>query len=680
MKQNLNRIVSVVLVLVLCIGLLSGLSTHAQAATVDYVYSGDYIYNWGQREETATFLSPNAQNFYQENQVRYEELATLSGSYDINSVSSSALYKKLQQLMVSNHDHITSYNETRGLYQYTDCQNSGRYSKKISSFYSGKEIGPGWDGGDTWNREHTWPNSKGSGDGENDIMMLRPTSKSENGGRGNTAYGESSGYYDPNMESKGAHNLHGDVARIMLYVYVRWGNTSNMWGYNGVIENVNVLLKWMEEDPVDTWELGRNDSVEAITGTRNVFVDYPELAFLLFSREVPSDMTTPSGKAASNKTYTVTATANNAAWGKVAVSGSTIVATPAAGYKVSGYTIVSGSATVTRSGNIFQVKASSNCTIRIDFTQKDTSCKHTNTSNDPGTAPTCTDSGYTAGTYCKDCKTYISGHATVPATGHNYTDTLTPPTATEDGFTTHTCGSCGHSYTDSIVPALGFSYTVSFSVPEGVYAPKDMVCDKNGIYLPNVGKPACDKNVAFAGWARESVADTTSEPQLKRAGDRYIAEADTTLVAVYSYTVDGQTLYSSNPTCGHSNTELKGNYRPSCSAVGYTGDTVCTDCGHVVTAGEEIAAKGHDLKDVAEKPATTEETGIAGHKKCNACGKLFDAEGNQVKTGDLILDKLTEAPPEPKPAISTEMIIGICAGALAVLAGIIFLIIVRRKK
>ena len=43
------------------------------------------------------------------------------------------------------------------------------------------------------------------------------------------------------------------------------------------------LLRWIEEDPVDTWELGRNDSVEAITGTRNVFVDYPELPILPLS-------------------------------------------------------------------------------------------------------------------------------------------------------------------------------------------------------------------------------------------------------------------------------------------------------------------------------------------------------------------------------------------------------------
>ena len=69
-----------------------------------------------------------------------------------------------------------------------------------------------------------------------------------------------------------------------------------MWGSTGVIQSKEVLLDWMEADPVDTWEMGRNDSVQSITGTRNVFVDYPELAFELFEEEVP-EMVTPSGKA-----------------------------------------------------------------------------------------------------------------------------------------------------------------------------------------------------------------------------------------------------------------------------------------------------------------------------------------------------------------------------------------------
>jgi hypothetical protein len=72
-----------------------------------------------------------------------------------------------------------------------------------------------------------------------------------------------------------------------------------MWGSSGVMENLDILLKWMEEDPVDTWEMGRNDAVQSITGVRNVFVDYPEFAWLLFGREIPSDLVTPSGNGAS---------------------------------------------------------------------------------------------------------------------------------------------------------------------------------------------------------------------------------------------------------------------------------------------------------------------------------------------------------------------------------------------
>ena len=43
--------------------------------------------------------------------------------------------------------------------------------------------------------------------------------------------------------------------------------------------------------------MGRNDAVQSITGTRNVFVDYPEYAYLLFGREVPESLVTPSGEA-----------------------------------------------------------------------------------------------------------------------------------------------------------------------------------------------------------------------------------------------------------------------------------------------------------------------------------------------------------------------------------------------
>ena len=377
MRAMTKRMLALLMVLVVCLSLLPNVEFFAKAATVDYVYSGSYIKNWGTRGTTATFLSPKAEEFYEDNNVTYDALAALSGSSTEKSIPSSALYKKLHTLMESNHDYITSYDGTKNLFQYTDCQNSGKTTNKISSFYSGTLIGPSW--GNGWNREHTWPNSKGdkSGKGEDDLMMLRPTSTSENSSRGNKAYGQSSGYYNPNSESDGQYDLRGDVARIILYVYVRWEctntgskyNPDGIFGTDGVFESKQVLLDWMEADPVDTWELGRNDSAESILGTRNVFVDYPELAFVLFDEDVPANYATPSGSAASSN-YTITAVSGNTAYGTVSLNGKNITASPKTGYYASGYTVTSGTATITRDGNVFTVAASSDCTVRIDFAAK----------------------------------------------------------------------------------------------------------------------------------------------------------------------------------------------------------------------------------------------------------------------------------------------------------------------
>lgn len=271
---------------------------YTTADDVNYVRNGNYLANWGARDEDCVFLSKYAQAFYTGNNV-YTTLSQKSGGTSQSNASSSDLYSSLKSFMTSKHSHITTYDETRYQYRYTDCV-SGDYAH-ISSFYSGITLTGSWDSAATWNREHAWPKSKcidqSKKNDSADIMMLRPTSVKENSSRGNTAYGESSSYYDP------GESVRGDCARLVLYGYTRWGNTSYMWGTKGVMENLTVLLKWMEEDPVDTWEMARNDAVQQITGTRNVFVDYPEYAWLLFGQDIPTDMTTPSG-IAKNQTST----------------------------------------------------------------------------------------------------------------------------------------------------------------------------------------------------------------------------------------------------------------------------------------------------------------------------------------------------------------------------------------
>ena len=367
MRSIGKKTLSLLMVLAMLVSLFASLSLTASAAEptnaseVNYRKSGKYVYNWGKRDTTATFLTTYAQSYYT-GSYSYATLSALSGS---SSTSASAFYSSplgsaIHNMLYAKQTSTTSYNGTKDLYQYTDCEQSGN---KISSYYSAVAIGPGWGEGGSWNREHTWPNSKGlNGADENDIMMLRPTATSENSSRGNTAYGES--YYDPNGNGQ---SLHGDVARLMLQHLMRWGNTDSFYGASGVMESRDILLKWLEEDPVDTWEMGRNDAVQSITGVRNVFVDYPELAFKLLGADVPANYPTPSG--GSTVSYTITATSNNTSYGTVSVSGSTITAAPKTGYAATGYTVVSGTATVAQNGNVFTVKASSDCTVRIIFTK-----------------------------------------------------------------------------------------------------------------------------------------------------------------------------------------------------------------------------------------------------------------------------------------------------------------------
>jgi hypothetical protein len=158
----------------------------------------------------------------------------------------------------------------------------------------------------------------------------------------------------------------------------------------------------MELDPVDTWEMGRNEVVGSIQGNRNVFIDYPEYAWLVLGEEVPDDLVTPSGEAMD--------------------SGS--------GNSGSGNTGNSGN-----SGNV------------------DTTCQHTDTEILNGVEATCGDSGYTGDNYCKDCGEKLSdGQVTEPTGDHawgNPTVILTP-TAAADGKTRYTCTVCAETKIETV--------------------------------------------------------------------------------------------------------------------------------------------------------------------------------------------------------------------------------------
>lgn len=449
MKQINKRILSLLLLLALVCTVFTPANAAAakniittptgynSADDVEYKRTNGTIHNWGARGEDCVFLSTYAAQFYTGSNT-YATLSVKAGSKYQNDVPASDLYKALQTLMKSNHTHQTTYGDTRYQYCYTDCVSND--SSQISSFYSGKLFDSDWDQGATWNREHTWPASKSlsgrpnnsdAGEGA-DIMMLRPTLTNENGSRGNTAYGESRGYFDPGVD------IRGDCARILLYTYVRWGNTSNMWGSSGVIENQNILFKWMQEDPVDTWEMGRNDAVQSITGTRNVFVDYPELAFLLFGREIPSGMVTPSGEAKNGTPSTSCSHSNTD------IRGDKDATCTASGYtgdtvcRDCGATVDTGTtvpATGHKNGNSDDI---------CDVCGASMQCKHQTTQVRDAVEATCTAEGYSGDTYCTQCSALITQGKTVPVQEHVPQVLFAKdPTCCHDGYTGDTyCAIC----------------------------------------------------------------------------------------------------------------------------------------------------------------------------------------------------------------------------------------------
>ncbi|MBR4192835.1 MAG: starch-binding protein, partial [Oscillospiraceae bacterium] len=118
----------------------------------------------------------------------------------------------------------------------------------------------------------------------------------------------------------------------------------------------------------------------------------------------------------------------------------------------------------------------------------------------------------------------------------SYQDELVEPTATEQGYTLHTCTVCGYSFKDSYVDPLGEEFEVHFSVPAGVTKPADMVSNTNtGITLPTVEGP---EGYEFLGWVLDDYDNVETRPSLILSGN-YVAPQEITLKALFTY-VDGE--------------------------------------------------------------------------------------------------------------------------------------------
>ena len=81
------------------------------------------------------------------------------------------------------------------------------------------------------------------------------------------------------------------------------------------------------------------------------------------------------------------------------------------------------------------------------------------------------------------CSLLCIGTACKEEHTHSYTETVTSPTCTEQGFTTHTC-SCGDSYVDTYVDELGHNFVDYVSN-------NDATCVENGTETATCSRDGC---------------------------------------------------------------------------------------------------------------------------------------------------------------------------------------------
>ena len=375
--------------------------------------------NSGTRNEVCTSLAGTSASSYYTGSNTYDNLSKQSGG---------SVLSALRTLMTSTHKKNSSYNDCKNMADETDCEKNGLKCVTIYTSFTSKY------GSADINREHVWPKSLGgyetSGPGA-DLHHIRPSESNVNSNRGNLKYGNvttsvktsigsNSGkvggtyngtYFEPN------DNVKGDVARICLYMYVRYGGDSSYTcgSITKVFQSVEVLLEWCEMDPVDTWEMGRNEVIQAYQGNRNVFIDYPEYAWILFGKAVPTDMQTPSGKAMSGSTG-----------GNTGDSGNT-----------------GDNGNTDDSGNT-----------------GDSACTHTTTEIRNVATATCAAAGYTGDKYCTSCGAKVMSGTSVAKLPHTNSDWIVDKTATatEAGSRHIECTVC-HTVvkTEAILPTNSVS-------------------------------------------------------------------------------------------------------------------------------------------------------------------------------------------------------------------------------
>lgn len=157
-----------------------------------------------------------------------------------------------------------------------------------------------------YNREHVFARSQANpemGSANNgstgiiaDPHNLRASDQQMNNNRGSKKFQNGNG----NAGNVGSGNWYpgdewkGDVARMMMYMYTRYGNQclpsfAGVGSLQGDTQMLQTFLQWNADDPVNNYEDQRNDFLQGAYGNRNPFIDNPALATIIWGGPAAED-------------------------------------------------------------------------------------------------------------------------------------------------------------------------------------------------------------------------------------------------------------------------------------------------------------------------------------------------------------------------------------------------------
>ncbi len=266
-----------------------------------------YTNSYGIHQFTGYITNVTKKNASQITGKNYTASESYSGNYysSVSGKTGNELLVGLHNLMDSTHTSWTSYD---GLYNVYSSLN------ETKDFYTNSTTSKK-------NREHVWPQALsgsssaklyGEDHGGSDLLHVRLADANNNSARSSSMFGPvygTNGYRTMNYSGSTANKyttnvfepsdaIKGDVARIIMYMYMHYNIKSNVNNLDGWIDrsyygemHINwvmgtqdvkssfaLLRLWNANDPVSQEEIARNNYAENHQGNRNPFVDHPTYA------------------------------------------------------------------------------------------------------------------------------------------------------------------------------------------------------------------------------------------------------------------------------------------------------------------------------------------------------------------------------------------------------------------